>query len=144
VEPWPVVRRVGDRDLFVGNERAADPAAHDRSFATVLSLSSDAHPGTTHHHPLTDGDDAAWSGFEAAVDAARALVARDGPTLIHCTAGVSRSPIVTATALSVRSGRPLRKSLEEVRRARPVATPHPRLRELAAVYLAARADRESG
>jgi atypical dual specificity phosphatase len=45
VEPWPVVRRVGDRDLFVGNERAADPAAHDRSFAAVLSVSSDAPPG---------------------------------------------------------------------------------------------------
>lgn len=138
VESDPVVRRIGDRELFVGNLSAADRAAHDRSFRFVLSVSSAARPLTTHHHPLTDGPGNDWTAFAAAVDTARTLHRRDGSLLVHCKAGVSRSSTVLATALAAVERRTLREALGLVQEARPAAIPHPALHELAVVYLASR------
>lgn len=138
VEADPVVRRVDDRELFVGNAAAADPTAHDRSFGFVLSVSAESHPSTTHHRPLVDGPGNDWTAFEAAVDTARELLGRDGSLLVHCRAGVSRSSTVVATALAAEERRTFQTALALVQRARPAAVPHPALRELAAVYLAAR------
>jgi atypical dual specificity phosphatase len=136
VEEEAVVRPIGDRELYLGNEGAADPGRHNRSFEYVLSVSSDAHPLTTHHRPLADGPNE-WSRFEAAADTARCLHRREGSLLIHCTAGVSRSSALTATTLAVEEHRPFEEALETVRAARPIATPHPALRKLAVIYLAA-------
>jgi atypical dual specificity phosphatase len=138
VEDEAVVRRVGDRDLYLGNERAADPARHDRSFEYVLSVSSDAQPLTTHHRPLVDGPGNDWGRFEAATDTARRLSRAEGSLLIHCTAGVSRSSALVATTLAAEAGHRFEEALETVRETRPIATPHPALRKLAVIYLAAR------
>jgi atypical dual specificity phosphatase len=148
VEPEPVARRIDDLPVYVGNERAAraatatdpDAPADLPAFANVLSLSRSAVPATTHHRPLVDGPAAEWTSFERAVDTACDLLGRDGDALIHCTAGVSRSCVVTATALAATDrADSLTGALAAVRRARPVATPHPRLVELAVVYLASEA-----
>ena len=138
VEDGPVVRAIGERDLYLGNEHAADPEQHDRSFRYVVSVSTDAHPSTTHHRPLEDGPGSDWTAFERAVDTARTLYRKDGPVLIHCTAGISRSSTVIATTLAAEESRRLPDALSIVRRARPSATLHPALHELAVVYLAAR------
>lgn len=138
VESEPVVRRVDGRDLFVGNAAAADPTAHGQSFEFVLSVSSDAHPSTTHHYPLTDGPGNDWTAFEAAVDTARDLLGRDGSVLVHCKAGVSRSSTVLATALAAEDDVSFREALARVQETRPAAVPHPALQEVAVVYLAAR------
>jgi protein-tyrosine phosphatase len=137
VEDEPVVRRIGDRDLFLGNELAADPSLHDRSFDAVLSVSSTSHPGTTHHHPLDDGPDNTWPEFAGAIDTARRLHRTSGPLLVNCKAGVSRSTTIVATTLAVAEGRRFRDVLEEIQTVRPIATPHPALHELAVYYLAA-------
>lgn len=138
VESEPVIRRVGDTDVFVGNRLAADPTAHDQQFTAVLSVCSAPSPSTTHYRPLVDGPGNDWVAFEAAVDTARTLMHRDGSLLVHCTAGVSRSVTVLSTALSVERGETFDDALELVRETRPAAVPHPALRELAAVYLAYR------
>lgn len=138
VEDHPVIRRLGERDLYIGNARAADADRTGCSFDYVLSTTSDRRPLTTHHHPLVDGDEAEWRAFEAAADAARRLVRRDGSLLVHCKAGVSRSSALLATALAAEERVPLRDSLATVQRYRPVAMPHPSLHELAVIYLAAR------
>jgi atypical dual specificity phosphatase len=138
VESDPVVRRIGDRDLFVGNLSAADQGAHDRSFGFVLSVSSAARPLTTHHRPLTDGPGNDWTAFAAAVDTARTLYRREGSLLVHCKAGVSRSSTVLATALAAEERRPFHEALGLVQAARPAAVPHPALLESAVVYLASR------
>ncbi|PSQ15324.1 phosphatase [Halobacteriales archaeon QS_8_69_26] len=138
VEDWAVVRRIGDRDLFLGNHLAADPSAHDRSFDHVLSATREPRPLTTHHHPLDDGPDNEWSDFAAAVDAARDLYRREGSSLIHCKAGISRSTTLAATAVAAEEGTDFRAGLEEVQAARPAAIPHPALHQSAVVYLAAR------
>lgn len=138
VEETPIIRRIGERNLYLGNEHAAASGQHDRSFRYVLSVSTDDHSLTTHHHPLEDGPDNDWAAFEAAVDTARRLYRRDGAVLIHCTAGISRSSAVIATVVAAEESRPLHDALSIVLQARPSAVPHPALHELAVVYLAAR------
>lgn len=144
----PVVRRVGDRDVFVGNAAAADPARYDDAdpaavdvaapaFEYVLSVSLDAYPLTTHHRPMVDSDEVAWDRFAAAVDAARDLLARDGSLLVHCEAGISRSATVLATALAAAEGRRFVEALHLVQAARPHAVPNPTLHECGVLYLAA-------
>lgn len=136
VEERPVIRRIGDRNLFLGNESAADCAYHDQTFEYVLSATHTEYPLTTHHCPLTDGPNE-WTAFETAVDTARTLVRREGGVLIHCKAGISRSSTLIATALAAEEERQFSDALAAVQDARPHAGPHPKLHELAVVYLAA-------
>lgn len=142
VEDEPVVRQIGNRDLYLGNYLAARPDAHDHEFGHVLSASTDPQPSTTHHHPLADGPGNEWSRFAAAVDATRDLYRSDGALLVHCTAGISRSTALVATTLAAEEGHPLRDAIGIVQDARPPAVPHPALHELAVVYLAARSPRD--
>jgi Predicted protein-tyrosine phosphatase len=138
IEDGPIIRRIGERNLYLGNKHAADSGQHDQSFRYVVSVSTDDYPLTTHHHPLDDGPGNDWKTFECAVDTARKLLQQDGSVLVHCTAGISRSSAVIATVLAAEESRPLRESLSTVLQARSTATPHPALHELAVVYLAAR------
>lgn len=137
VEPNPVIRQLGVRDLYLGNVHAADGSRHDHDFEYVLSATDEPQPLTTHHHPLTDGPGNDWRRFAAAVDETRDLYNQDGALLVHCTAGISRSSTLLATALAMAEERSLHDALEIVRDARPLATPHPALHELAVTYLAA-------
>jgi len=136
VEDEPIIRRIGDRNLYLGNWLAAEPTSHDRTFGSILSVSTDEYPLTTHHHPLDDGPDNKWAVFERAVDVARQLHRQDGSLLIHCTAGISRSSALTAVVIAAEENRPFREALDIVQQARPSAMPHPALHELAVIYLA--------
>lgn len=138
VEDGPVIRQIGDRDLYLGNVHAANPRRHDHDFEFVVSATADRQPATTHHHPLDDGPDNEWRTFAAAVDDTLALQDREGSLLVHCKAGVSRSTTLLSTSLAAREGTSFRDALGTVREARPVATPHPALREFAVYYLADR------
>lgn len=138
VDAVPVVRRVGSRPLFLGNVHAADGSRHDRTFDFVLSATREAHPLTTHHRPLVDGEGTDWEGFERAVETTRGLLRRDGSVLVHCKSGISRSSTLVATALAAEADRSFRDGLAAVHEARPLAMPHPALHELAAIYLASR------
>lgn len=139
VEERPVVRRVGDRDVYLGNAHAADPESHDRSFEYVLSATDERYPLTTHHRPMVDGSGNEWSVFEKAIGTSRSLYRRQGSVLIHCNAGISRSSTIIATTIAAEEDRQLRDALAAVQDARPFAMPHPALHELAVVYLAAHA-----
>lgn len=55
VEPDPVIRRIGDRELYLGNKFAADPTCHTQEFDFVLSATDESYPLTTHHRSLMDG-----------------------------------------------------------------------------------------
>ncbi|QUJ71407.1 protein-tyrosine phosphatase family protein [Haloarcula marismortui] len=136
VSDEPVIRQIGDRTLYLGNKHAAR-GVHDQSFEHVLSATSESYPLTTAHHPLIDGSGNEWAAFEAAVDTVRRFVRADGPALIHCKAGVSRSATLIATAIAAEETRPLSDALAAVRAARPIATPNPALYKLAVIYLAA-------
>ncbi|WP_231182965.1 dual specificity protein phosphatase [Haladaptatus sp. DYF46] len=133
----PVIRRLGTQDLFIGNEAAAHRDRHDHAFEYVLSLSTESHPLTTHHHPLIDGAGNEWRAFETAVDTARRLFHEEGSVLVHCTAGISRSSTVLAATLAAEEDRTFHDALAIVQEARPHAVPNPALHELAVTYLAA-------
>ena len=137
VEDRAVARRVGDRDLFVGNARAADSPDREGRFGHVLSVCRDGYPLTTHHRPLIDGPGNDWAAFVSAVDTARRLYRRDGSLLIHCKAGISRSSAVVAAMVAAEEDRRFVDALHEVQDARPYAVPNPALHELGVVYLAA-------
>lgn len=137
VEDHPVIRRIGDRELYLGNVHAADPTGHDREFAYVLSATAEPQPLTTHHHPLVDGSGTDWPAFRSAVDRCRSLYRQDGSTLVHCAAGISRSSALLATTIAAEEQRTFREALAVVQNARPFAMPHPALHELGVVYLAA-------
>jgi atypical dual specificity phosphatase len=138
VDDDPVIRRIGDRELLVGNRRAADPGGHPPSVESVVSVTADPAPTTTHHRPLVDDLDAEWAAFAAAADAVRGALDAEGDVLVHCTAGISRSPAVAAAALSVAEGTGFREALWTVQEFRVHAVSNPRLHELGAVYVAAR------
>lgn len=138
VEDDPIVRRIGEQKLYVGNKHAADSGQYDQSFRYVVSVSTNEYPLTTHHHPLGDGAGNDWTVFERAVDTARRLYRQEGSILINCTAGVPRSSTVIPTVLAADESKSLCESLLAVLQARPTTTPHPALHELAVVYLTAR------
>ena len=138
VDPEPIVRRIGDRPLFLGNRHAADPDRHDRTFEHVLSLTAEAQPLTTHHRPLVDGPGNDWASFERAVETARRLYRRAEATLVHCNAGISRSTTILATTIAAEEDRSYRDAIAIVQAARPHAVAHPALCELSVTYLAAR------
>lgn len=138
VEDSAVMRRIGKRDLYLGNKHAADPGQHDQSFRFVLSVSTENAPLTTHHRPLDDGPGNDWVTFERAIDTARTLYQQDGSLLIHCKAGISRSSTVIATMIAAEESRQFSDALSIVQQARPSALPHPALHELAVIYMVSR------
>jgi len=140
----PIVRRIGDRPLFIGNRFAADPERCDRAFDAVLTVAEDEEPGTTHFRPMVDGYEADWDRFRDAVDAARQLYHEDGSLLVHCKAGISRSNTVIATTIACEEEPSLGEAFDLVRAARPHAVAHPRLHELAVFYVAGYGDRFMG
>jgi hypothetical protein len=140
VDEDPVIRRIGDRDIYLGNVHAADGDRHDRSFDRVVSVNSEPGSLTTHHRPLSDDDENEWAAFAAAVDAARRAYRAKGAALVNCTAGVSRSSAVLATAVAAEEARTFLDALDEILETRPTATPHPGLQFQGVVYLAARSD----
>ena len=137
VEDEAVIRRIEERDLYLGNWRAADPSYHDQTFDYVLSPTSTDYPLTTHHRPLNDNSENKWAAFEEAIDTARRLYRQEGSLLIHCTAGISRSSTLIAATLAAEEDRQFTDALRIVQRSRPNASPNPTLHEWAVIYLAA-------
>jgi protein-tyrosine phosphatase len=86
-------------------------------------------------HPLVD-----WFGndqgeFDAAVQRLTELQAAKIPTLIHCHAGVSRSPTVLATWWAKEVGCSFDEACDVIRKMRPFIMPHTGLRNLARHHL---------
>jgi protein-tyrosine phosphatase len=64
--------------------------------------------------PLVDGSGNRPQIVRVAVDLVASLIAMRVPTLVACGAGMSRSPIIVAAALTKIDGRLLEEALEEV------------------------------
>ena len=83
------------------------------------------YPGILYHDvPIADPDERLsefLSGVVAFIDEARQL----GPVLLHCVAGISRSPALAICYLHERHGMSLLAALDHIRSRRPVADPHP-------------------
>ena len=82
-------------------------------------------PGILYHDvPIADPDERLSEflpDIVAFIDEAR----RRGPVLLHCVAGISRSPALAICYLHERHGMSLLAALVHVQSRRPVADPHP-------------------
>lgn len=118
-------------DLAVGNlVVASDLAALTRNGIRAVVDASNREgnprfPGIRYHEVRIEDPDerltAFLPGVVAFVDEAR----RQGPVLLHCVAGVSRSPALAVCYLHERHGLSLSAALDHIRSRRVQANPHP-------------------
>jgi atypical dual specificity phosphatase len=139
------MHRVTDHLYVGGLEAAADGATLRAAGIEVVvglthSTPTDGYPAGPRvvREPMRDGPQNDAAAFERAVEATREAVAADRPTLVHCSAGSSRSVAVAAAALACASDRSLETAVERVIERRPPADPHPALVRRAATAYAAR------
>jgi protein-tyrosine phosphatase len=117
--------------LFIG---ARDDAEHlyrsnPSGITTVVSLCEEkvlrCNPGLNYVHvPIADATAILVGQFDAIMDAIAENV-RWGKVLLHCRAGVSRSPIMTAAWMHVVGYKNIDAALVEVKRLRPIISPSP-------------------
>ncbi|MFB6282160.1 MAG: dual specificity protein phosphatase family protein [Haloferacaceae archaeon] len=91
--------------------------------------------------PLVDGPDNAYADFRDAADGLRALLDEGHTTLVHCTAGRSRSAAVAAAVLAVRSDTAVQTAIDRIDATRSV-DPHDALIEQAERYVRERGRRD--
>ena len=73
--------------------------------------------------------------FTAAVETTREKIQTDGSVVVNCSACISRSSTLIATAIAAEGGLSFEAAVEETRETRPRARPHPKLQLNAYVYL---------
>lgn len=69
--------------------------------------------------PLLDGQGNSTTSLRLAIRAATSLLAGNVPTLVFCSLGMSRTPVIAAAAISLQEGILLEQSLPRVLRDRP-------------------------
>jgi hypothetical protein len=140
----------GRSPLYLGNGTSTDPEAYHpeadtddapanpEAFSHVVSMNKQPYSLTTDHHPLNDGPGNSDSEFDAAVEAARrAYRAEEGPVLINCAAGISRSTTVMAATVAAENPSlyTFASAVEHIRDQRPHACPAKALQRHAHRYL---------
>ena len=102
------------------------------------SISSDC---AYHHINLADGKTNKYEGgtcsyelFKQAATTLEKALKEDETVLIHCHAGISRSPSVTAAVIANRRNISVTDAINEIRTHRPIANPVETLREYAKRY----------
>ena len=93
---------------------------YDHAFAAVLDLAANEPPAVLGRDiiycrfPLSDDDSNADALVSAAIECLHSLIERDYRTLVACSAGMSRSPMIAAAAISVLSGDSLSDTLAQI------------------------------
>jgi len=82
-------------------------------------------PGVNYVHvPIADATPIPVGQFDAIIDAVAENI-RWGTVLLHCTAGGSRSPIMTAAWMHVVGYKNIDAALVEIKKLRPIISPSP-------------------
>lgn len=141
------------KDLFVGTAEDASDAStlRDHDIAVIVSLTHTG-PGedvpaevTLVDIPMMDGPQNSRNAFETAVGEVLSRLDTGEVTLVHCSAGASRSPAVAATSLAIHTNTDLTTVFEQIQDRRPVVDPHEALlRQAATVYTRGRDSVERG
>ncbi|KAF8911671.1 protein-tyrosine phosphatase-like protein [Gymnopilus junonius] len=121
--------------LYLGPRTAASPASvRANDFTHVLTIGSTSPPKGPHtnnviyrriplsHYPSSERIKDAIDIANNFIESTRAL--KNGKVLVHCTAGVSRSPTIIVVYLMRAYGMSLKDALGMVIRARPSANPN--------------------
>lgn len=138
--PNAVAARIGDRDLWIANGQAIEPANLDKMSLnpeSVVSVNLTPTDATTDHYALKDGFLNDQEVFTRAVDTTREYLRGDGTVIVNCAAGISRSSTVIATALAAEEDMTFADAVAEIQETRERARPHSKLQLNATVYLAA-------
>ncbi|WP_338739398.1 dual specificity protein phosphatase [Haloplanus salilacus] len=131
------------QNLFVGTAADATDESTLRAheIEVIVSLTATNHAGnvpaelTLVEVPMMDGPQNSQDAFETAVDAVVSQLAAGEKTLLHCSAGASRSPAVAAAALALHRDSELEAAFQQILTRRPEADPHDALiRQAHAVY----------
>jgi protein-tyrosine phosphatase len=122
------VTQVWER-LFLGGRDDAEHLVRANPFGitTVVSLCEQqvlrSNPGINYMHvPIADATPIPVSSFDSVIVAVAENI-RWGNVLIHCGAGVSRSPIMTAAWMHVVGYRNIDAALVEIKKLRPIISP---------------------
>lgn len=102
------MRRIADLPLWIGTARDARDirGIHEAGIEAVVDLAMDELPAQPTRElvylrfPLVDNEGNPEWLLRAAVEAAAGLLKAHVPTLVACSAGVSRSPAIAAVALA--------------------------------------------
>jgi protein-tyrosine phosphatase len=121
------VREIVPNLLWIGN--AADGRDADRllqaGVAAVVNLAAEEPSPVLPRSmiycrlPVMDGDQDDESVLDLAIQTVVSLLKKQIPTLVHCSAGMSRSPAVAAAALSIVQGGTPEERLKEIAAGRP-------------------------
>lgn len=116
------MRRVGERDLWIGN--AGDlsdlKAVLDTGAEVVVELSDSEQAAVLPRElvrlrfPLSDGGENAPWLLRLAMESVAGLLIEKVPVAIFCSAGMSRSVCIAAAAISLAEASPLAEALAEV------------------------------
>jgi protein-tyrosine phosphatase len=124
------VTQVWER-LYLGARNDAEHLyrSNPHGITTVLSLCEDKvlrpNPGISYVHvPIADATPISVGQFDTIINGIAEDVRR-GTVLVHCGAGVSRSPIMTAAWMHVVGYKGIEASLTEIRKLRPIVSPSP-------------------
>ena len=108
--------------LYIGDAISARDLklVYDHEFAAVLDLAANEPPAVLGRDiiycrfPLSDDDSNNDDTVSAAIVCLCSLIERDFRTLVACSAGMSRSPMIAAAAISILSGDSLSNALGQV------------------------------
>ena len=99
---------------------------YDGGFAAVVDLAVNEPPAVLGREliycrfPLSDDGANDEAVLAAAILCVESLLARDVRTLVACSAGMSRSPVLAAAAVALRTGEPLAECLTRIAARAPV------------------------
>jgi hypothetical protein len=113
------MRRIDGRRLWIGNAGdLREPAPIFEAGIEAVVEVADSEPMATLSRelvrcrfPLSDGGDNALGVLRLAAEAVAGLLREGMPTLVCCSAGMSRSICVAAGAIALAEGRPLAEAL---------------------------------
>ncbi|WP_088257584.1 dual specificity protein phosphatase family protein [Fimbriiglobus ruber] len=122
------MRRVDHLPLWIGTARDARDlrSVLDAGIEAIVDLAMEEPPVSPTRElvylrfPLLDGDGKPLWLLQLAVNGIRQLLANNIPTLVACSAGMSRSPAVVSTAVAQLNNEPAESVLERLRGVGPV------------------------